>query len=166
MSGEAMTKRQIAEQNFLDGYNCTQAVVAAFADELGVDKDTLIKIASSFGGGFGRLREVCGAVSAMGIIVGLVEGCDFSKAGQDAKSAQYAAVHRLAGEFKDINGSIICRELLGLLEREDSARPERRTEEYYAARPCSRLVASAARIIEENLLFTDEEKCHTIASDI
>ena len=104
MSGEAMTKRQIAEQNFLDGYNCTQAVVAAFADELGVDKDTLIKIASSFGGGFGRLREVCGAVSAMGIIVGLVEGCDFSKAGQDAKSAQYAAVQRLAGEFKDING--------------------------------------------------------------
>lgn len=148
MSGEAMTKRQIAEQNFLDGYNCTQAVVAAFADELGVDKDTLIKIASSFGGGFGRLREVCGAVSAMGIIVGLVEGCDFSKSGQDAKSAQYAAVQRLAGEFKDINGSIICRELLGAKLAATIPTPDARTPEYYKKRPCAKLVGDMAEIIE------------------
>lgn len=149
-----MTKRQIAEQNFLDGYNCTQAVVAAFADELGVDKDTLIKIASSFGGGFGRLREVCGAVSAMGIIVGLVEGCDFSKAGQDAKSAQYATVQRLAGEFKDINGSIICRELLGAKFSATIPTPDARTPEYYKKRPCAKLVGDMADIIERYIAPT------------
>lgn len=156
MSGELMTKRQIAEHNFLDGYNCTQAVVMAFADELGIDKDTLIKVSSSFGGGLGRLREVCGTVSAMGIIVGLVEGCDFSKEGIEAKAKQYATVQRLAGEFKDINGSIVCRDLLGAKLAATNPTPDARTPEYYKKRPCAKLVGDMAEIVERYLAG-----CHT-----
>ena len=104
-------------------------------------------------------------VSAMALLAGLKEG-NTDPSNEEGKEKIYLLVRQMSDKFREENGTIICRELLGLLEREDSARPERRTEEYYAARPCSRLVASAARIIEENLLFTDEEKCHTIASDI
>lgn len=147
----AMTKRQIAEKNFIDGCNCTQAVVMAFADELGVDRDILVKVSSSFGGGFGRLREVCGAVSAMGIIVGLLEGKDFSKEGIQAKGEQYAKIQKLAGEFKEINGSIVCRDLLGAKLAATNPQPDERTPEYYKIRPCAKLVGDMAEIIAKYL---------------
>lgn len=147
----AMTKRRLAEKNFLDGYSCTQAVVMAFADELGVDGDILVRVSSSFGGGLGRLREVCGAVSAMGIVVGLREGKDFSKEGIQAKAAQYATVQRLAGEFRDINGSIVCRDLLGAKLATTGSQPDERTPEYYKSRPCARLVGDMAEIIAKYL---------------
>lgn len=146
-----MTKREIAERNFLDGYNCTQAVVMAFLDELGIDGDTLVKVSSSFGGGLGRMREVCGAVSAMGIAVGLLEGKDFSKEGIDAKAKQYATVQRLAGEFKRINGSIVCKELLGAKLATTNPEPDARTPEYYRTRPCAKLVGDMAEIIDAYL---------------
>ena len=146
---EEMTKRQIAEQNFLDGYNCTQAVVMAFADELNIDKDILVKVSSSFGGGFGRLREVCGAVSAMGIIVGLLEGKDFSKEGLEAKAEQYAKIQKLANEFKEINGSIVCRDLLGAKLATTNPQPDARTPEYYKIRPCAKLVGDISEILEK-----------------
>lgn len=149
VSETAMTKRQIAEQNFLDGYNCTQAVVMAFADELGVDRDILVKVSSSFGGGFGRLREVCGAVSAMGIIVGLLEGKDFSKEGIQAKAEQYAKIQQLANEFKEINGSIVCRDLLGAKLAATNPQPDERTPEYYKSRPCAKLVGDMSEILEK-----------------
>ena len=148
VSETAMTKRQIAEQNFLDGYNCTQAVVMAFADELGIDRDVLVKVSSSFGGGFGRLREVCGAVSAMGIVVGLLEGKYFSKEGIQAKAEQYAKIQKLAGEFKEINGSIVCRDLLGAKLASTNPQPDERTPEYYKTRPCAKLVGDMAEILE------------------
>ena len=143
-----------AVQTFESGFGCAQSVFSTYADLFGMD----------MGGGIGRMREVCGAVSAMALLAGLKEG-NTDPSNEEGKEKIYLLVRQMSDKFREENGTIICRELLGLLEREDSARPERRTEEYYAARPCSRLVASAARIIEENLLFTDEEKCHTIASD-
>ena len=145
-----MTKREIAEQNFLNGYNCTQAVVLAFADEIGMDKDMLLKISSSFGGGFSRLREICGAVSGIGMVVGAIEGCDFSVAGQDAKAKHYALVQKLAGAFKEINGSIICRELLGAKLAATNPTPDARTPEYYKIRPCAKLVGDAAEILQKH----------------
>lgn len=148
---DAMNKRRIAEQNFLNGYNCTQAVVMAFADELNIDKDILLKVASSFGGGFGRMREVCGAVSAMGIVVGLLYGCDFSVAGLDAKGKHYALIQKLAGEFKEINGSIVCRDLLGAKLAATNPQPDARTPEYYKSRPCAKLVGDMAEILAKYL---------------
>jgi len=109
-----MTKRELAESYFLKGYTCAQAVVLAFADEIGKDGNaikTLVKAASSFGGGFGRLREVCGAVSGMGIAVGAMFGVD--EPDNAKKSEHYKLIQRLAGEFRELNGSIICRDLLG-----------------------------------------------------
>lgn len=144
-----MTKREIAEKNFLAGHNCTQAVVAAFADELNMDMDTLMRVSSSFGGGFGRLREICGAVSAMGIVSGLLKGCDFSKEGIDAKAKHYALIQKLAGEFSRINGSIVCRELLGAKLALTDPQPDARTPEYYKSRPCAKLVGDAAEILEK-----------------
>lgn len=148
---DAMQKRLIAEQNFLNGYNCTQAVVMSFADELDVDNDTLLKVASSFGGGFGRLREICGAVSAMGIVIGLLYGCDFSVAGLDAKGKHYALIQKLAGEFKEINGSIVCRDLLGAKLAATNPQPDARTPEYYKKRPCAKLVGDMAFILAKYL---------------
>lgn len=144
-----MAKREIAENYFLQGYNCAQAVVLAFADEICADdedKEKLIKISSSFGGGFGRLREVCGAVSGMGIVAGALCG-----AGSDAdikqKSEHYALIQKLAGWFKEINGSIICRELLGAKVAATKPQPDERTPEYYRTRPCAKLVGDAASIL-------------------
>ena len=149
ISDTAMSKRRIAEQNFIDGYNCTQAVVMAFADELGVDRDILVKVSSSFGGGFGRLREVCGAVSAMGIIIGLIEGKDFSVEGIQAKAEQYAKIQQLANEFKAINRSIVCRDLLGAKLATTNPQPDERTPEYYKTRPCAKLVGDMSEILEK-----------------
>lgn len=120
----------------------------AFADELGVERDLLIRMSSSFGGGLGRLRETCGAVSAMGLIVGLLEGKDFSAVGQEAKAEQYAKIQKLAGEFKAINGSIVCRELLGAKLAATNPQPDARTPEYYKIRPCAKLVGDMAEIID------------------
>ncbi len=152
-----------AVQAFESGFGCAQSVFSTYADLFGMDRETALKLASPMGGGIGRMREVCGAVSAMALLAGLKEG-NTDPANEEGKEKIYLLVRQMSDQFREENGTIICRELLGLLEREESAKPERRTEEYYASRPCSRLVASAARIIEENLFFTDEEKCHTIAS--
>ncbi len=152
-----------AVKTFESGFGCAQSVFSTYADLFGMDRETALKLASPMGGGMGRMREVCGAVSAMALLAGLKDG-NTDPSNEEGKERIYLLVRQMSDKFREVNGSIICRELLGLLEREKSAKPEKRTEEYYASRPCSRLVASAARIIEENLLFTDEEKCHTITS--
>lgn len=139
-----------AVQTFESGFGCAQSVFSTYADLFGMDRETALKLASPMGGGIGRMREVCGAVSAMALLAGLKEG-NTDPANEEGKEKIYLLVRQMSDKFKEENGTIICRELLGLLEREESARPERRTEEYYATRPCSRLVASAARIIEEYL---------------
>ncbi len=143
-------KRDEAMALFRDGANCAQAVVCPFAKECGLDHEQAMKLASSFGGGMGRLREVCGAVSGMFMVVGLTEGyCDpTSKA---AKDQHYARVQALAAAFKDKAGSLICRELLGLPPGADEPVSDARTDAYYKSRPCAELVGLAAQILEKRL---------------
>lgn len=138
----------IAEQLFIQGYNCSQSVFTAFSDELGLDRETALKLASSFGGGMGRLREVCGAVSGMFMAAGLKYGYSDQKDGS-AKAEHYRRIQELAQRFKEDNGSIICRELLDLPNGPDTPIPEARTPSYYNRRPCAELVKSAAGIMEE-----------------
>ena len=145
---------QDAVATFESGYNCAQSVFVTYADLFGIDRETALKLSCPMGGGVGRMRELCGTVSSMSMIGGLKTG-NTDPNNQDAKTANYELTRAMADRFKEENGSMICRELLGLLEREASAAPSERTPEYYASRPCSKLVASAARIIEDTL-FADE----------
>ena len=133
---------------FKQGYNCAQAVFGAFCEELGMDFDTAVRLASGFGGGIGRMREVCGAVSAMALLAGLKEG-NTDPANEEGKERIYLLTRQMAEKFKEQHDTIICRELLGLEGMEESAKPSERSEQYYQERPCSRLVATAARIVEE-----------------
>lgn len=141
-----MDYREKAEKLFLDGYNCAQSVFCAFSEDLGLDFDTALKLSSSFGGGMGRLREVCGAVSSMFMIAGLKYGYT-EPANKEVKTEHYARIQKLAEEFKAKNDTIICRELLGLDVKVDSPIPEDRTAEYYQTRPCQKLVGDAVEII-------------------
>ncbi len=147
-------KAEQAERLFREGYNCCQAVVGAFADELGMDTEEVLRLASSFGGGMGRLREVCGAVSGMFMIAGLERGYDDPKASAEKKE-HYALIQRLAEAFREENGAIVCRELLGLEQKKDDPTPEVRTASYYQKRPCAEMVKSAVQILEKELY--DEE---------
>ncbi|MEI6101561.1 MAG: C-GCAxxG-C-C family protein [Eubacteriales bacterium] len=140
-------KAKAAEEYFLKGANCSQAVLAAFHQEAGMDMETALKIASSFGAGMGRLREVCGALSAVFMIAGFQYGySDLDDA--DAKAAHYKLIQDLAREFKEKNGSILCRGLLGLDEAEQSWVPETRSKSYYENRPCLEIVKNTADMIE------------------
>ncbi len=144
-----MTKRELAEQNFVTGYSCAQAVVKAFADVTGFDDEQAMRLCSSFGGGMGRLREVCGAVSGMFIVEGLLEGY-FDPTAENAqlqKAEHYKRIQELARRFKERNTSIICREILGA-RATTNPMPDERTPEYYKTRPCARMCGDAAEILE------------------
>ena len=142
-----MKHREIAIQYFKQGYNCAQSVVMAFHDVTGLTEQDSARLASSFGGGLGRLREVCGAVSGMAIVAGILYGYDDPKV-PGAAQKHYALVQELAGAFREANGSIVCRELLGDTSAVRTA-PEPRTAEYYKKRPCAELVGFAADILDE-----------------
>ncbi len=138
-----------AAELFREGCNCAQAVFTAYCDLTGLDERTAMRIAASFGGGMGRMREVCGGVSGALMALGMLCAPD-DPGDQAAKAAHYARVQELARRFRERNGSIICRELLG--EKAGSGHvPEARTEEYYRMRPCERMVFDAAEILEEML---------------
>ncbi len=160
---------------FLEGFNCSQSVFAAYADLFGMDRETALRVSASFGGGIGRMREVCGAANGMflvaGMLTGSVEGKD-----QTAKKNNYEVVQRLAEEFKKENGgTYICRELLGLnkggkkIALGDTT-PEARTEEYYKKRPCLKTIQGAAAIVErmllQDLVETDENGRERVAKDV
>ena len=134
-----------AAQLFLQGYNCAQAITVAFSDVTGLDKTFSAKMASSFGGGMGRMREVCGAVSGMLMVAGILYGYD-AQDDDAAKKAHYQLVQNLAGQFRETAGSIICREILKNPPSDPNPTP--RTEEYYRQRPCARLVILAAQILD------------------
>lgn len=144
------SKSERAVELFKEGYNCSQAVLGAYCEEAGIDIKTALMLTSPFGGGIGRLREVCGAASAMFMIAGLKYGCVDPK-DMKAKEEHYKLVQKLVEQFKEINGSIICRELLGLDIVHDKPTPEKRTAGYYKKRPCVEIVRSAAEIIDELL---------------
>lgn len=144
--------------NFYEGFNCAQSVVAAFADMYGFTREQALHMAASFGAGIGRMRLTCGAACGMFMLAGL-EKCATEGKDRASKSANYALVQRLAEEFKKRNGSLTCLELLQLRKAERSAVPEERTPEYYAKRPCARMIESAARIwveYKEGKLKEDE----------
>ena len=144
------TRKEKAMQSFLNGYNCAQCMILAFEDMLTIDVDMALKIASPFGGGMGRLREVCGSVSGMFMILGYIKG--YNEPGDyEGKKELYEHVQELARRYEEANGSIICRELLGLNVKKEEATPEKRTEEYYKKRPCAEKIGSAAEILEEYL---------------
>ena len=136
----------LAAELFLEGFNCAQAVAVAFTDLTGMDKKAAAMMAAPFGGGMGRMREVCGAVSGMYMVLGALYGYDNSD--DDAKKKDlYKQVQALAEKFKEENGSIICREILK--NPPSDPNPSPRTAEYYAKRPCARMVMTAARLMDE-----------------
>ena len=130
---------------FLAGYNCAQAVVMAFDDVMGMDVTTLARLAAPFGGGMGRMREVCGTVSAMTMLAGAISP-SFDPKNMEERKANYALVQEFASEFRKTNGDIVCRRLLGLEPREEqkeSAMPSERTAEYYRKRLSPRRICTA-----------------------
>ncbi len=140
-----------------DGFNCCQAVVLAYNDLFGIDDSTAAAMSSGFGGGMGRMREVCGSVSGMVMLAGLIAPASDPSVKTD-RTRNYALVQEVAGEFRRQNGSIVCRELLGLVPMgsgetavKESPEPSDRTPEYYRKRPCEELVGISARIIGERI---------------
>ena len=139
------------------GYNCCQAVVLAYNDLFGIDDQTAAAMSSGFGGGMGRMREVCGSVSGMVMLAGLIRPASDPSV-KEWRTANYALVQEMAGEFKTINGSIVCKELLGLVPMgnqaqtpQESPEPSDRTPEYYKKRPCEELVGISARIVGKKI---------------
>ena len=131
---------------FESGYNCAQAVAAAFADVTGLEEKANARMVSAFGGGMGRMREVCGAVSGMLMVLSYVYGYDTP--GDDvSKKRLYGQVQELAAAFRAENGSIICREILKNPPSDPNPTP--RTAEFYAKRPCAKMVMTAARLLEQ-----------------
>jgi len=149
-------KNDIAMALFRNGANCAQAVVGAYAEECGLEFDQAMRLASSFGAGMGRLREICGAVSGMFMVVGLRQGyCDLKC--KASKDQHYARVQALAAEFKSKTGSLICREMLGVSKGADTPVSEERSAEYYKKRPCLQIVGLAAQIVEDHLKSGSEK---------
>ena len=144
-----MKRSEKAVELFLSGYNCSQAVFGAFADEIGLDSEIALKLSAPFGGGFGRQREVCGAVSGMLMVLGVCSGYSTPEVG-DIKAEHYKTVRYLCDEFKELNGSIVCREILR--PEQIGGDPAPRTESYYKERPCVKCVRTASEIIEKYLL--------------
>ena len=135
-----------AAELFLEGYNCAQAVAVAFCDVIGLEEKTAARMVSGFGGGMGRLREVCGAVSGMFFVLSTLYGYDNSS-DDEQKKWLYQEVQNLTGKFREECGSIICREILK--NPPSDPNPSPRTAEYYAKRPCARMVYTAANLMEE-----------------
>ena len=149
---------QKAVENFMQGYGCSQAVVAAFADLYGLDDTMAKRISAGFGGGVGRMRMMCGAVSGLVILAGLEKG-QTEGSDKQGKADCYKLVQELLAKFKERNGSVICAELLGMNGCKvvtDTNIPDERNAEYYKKRPCVRKVESAARVFAEYL-----KECHT-----
>ena len=139
-----------AREYFTSGYNCAQSVFLAYRDITDIDEVLAATISAPFGGGMGRLREVCGAVSGMTMVAGFIAPNSQPNDNENKKNC-YATVQALAEEFRAENGSIICRELLGLAQQKDDPTPSPRTGEYYKRRPCAEYVAIAARILGEKI---------------
>lgn len=141
-----MNHSELAIENFKRGYNCSQSVVVAFCDVTGMTPHYAARLSSSFGGGMGRMREVCGAVSGMLLVAGLLYG--YGTPGDDeSKRAHYALVQELAGKFRDREHSIVCREILKNPPSDPNPTP--RDADFYRRRPCARLVALAAQILDD-----------------
>lgn len=152
-----MNHSEYAAELFCKGYSCSQSVLVAFCDMTGLEPEFAARFSSSFGGGIGRMREVCGAVSGMMMVAGLLYG--YEVPGDDSvKAEHYARVQQLAGAFREKAGSIICREILK--NPPSDPNPSPRTEEYYRIRPCARMAALAAGVMEDYIREHPVEKRH------
>ncbi len=140
-----MNNSEMAVKLFNKGYNCAQAVFGAFSEQIGFDKDTALKISAPFGGGIGRQREVCGACSGMLMAFGMLYGYETPETGE-LKIKLYEKTRILCNQFAELNGSIICRDILKTAEI--GGIPSPRTEKYYKERPCEHCVRTAAEILE------------------
>ena len=145
-----MTKRETAEKYFLEGCNCAQAVLCTFSNETGIDVEKCKRLASSFGGGMGRMRLTCGAFSAALMVAGILFGYDDTE-NDEAKAAHYRLVQELASEFKSAHVSLSCNDLLGG-NADTSFIPTPRTEEFYGSRPCKKIIGDCAEMIEKRLM--------------
>ena len=146
-----MSRADRAEELFRKGYNCSQTVFGTFADVMGLDLDTAMKMASPFGAGFGKLREVCGAVTGMCMVVGHLKGYS-SPTDKEGKIATYKLISDMCNEFKEKKGTYICRELLNIKPGEDLPEPAIRDENYYKTRPCIAACRLAAELVEKYVL--------------
>ena len=153
-----MTEREKqAVRNFADGCNCAQAVLMAYADVLGLTREQAAMVAVGFGGGMGRLRLHCGAFSAAVMLAGAIEGVD--GANKEHRPQTYARVQEIHRQFVAKNGTVSCAALLGRAGVPENPTPEERTPEYYAKRPCARVIRSACQIID-GMLAEQEEESH------
>ena len=150
-----------AVELFFEGFNCAQSVLGAFAEDgevgLGLDFKTAVRLASGLGGGVSRQRELCGAINGMCIAASIMFGYD-EAADVDGKKRLYADIQRLCADFRALNGSIVCRELLGSRKGQDTApAPDARTAEYYRTRPCARMIHDAAAVLDAELIRRKQE---------
>lgn len=142
---------RMARAYFRDGYNCCQSVLLAFQDVIGLSEEQIATLSSGFGGGMGRLREVCGAVSGMTFMAGVISPAVHTDKLEE-RTANYALVQKFASSFREEHGSIVCREILKIrADQKESPQPSVRTADFYTKRPCERLIGSAARIVAEHL---------------
>lgn len=146
-----MDHKKEAVELFCSGYNCAQAVFTAFRDVMGLDKDTCLRLSSSFGGGMGRMRKTCGAVTGMFMVAGFLWGYD-DVSDKSVITDHYALVQQLAAEFKAKHQTISCKELLAGISTDPGAKPTPRNNEFYKTRPCAMFVEDAAEIIDQLLL--------------
>ena len=152
-----MERKYVAAELFTSGCNCAQAVVVAYCDEIGLDRETALKLSSSFGGGMGKLREVCGSCTGAFAVAGLLWGyADVSD--HKLKSSHYELIRRIADEFKEKNQTIICRELLEGIKNTKGKDPAKRDEEYYKTRPCCKFVMDACEILDKIIAEKQEEE--------
>ncbi len=143
-----MDHKQEARKLFLEGYNCSQAVIAAFSDVTGMDKKEALMLSSSFGGGMGQLGEVCGAVTGMFMAAGLLYGYH-NPNNPELKQNQYALIRKMAEKFKEKYPSLLCRDLLGYLKEKTYTLPDGADVSVYEKRPCLIFVEYAAEIMDE-----------------
>lgn len=145
-----MTEKEKAGQLFLEGFNCSQSVFTAFCDRFGIDEEAAKRISAGLGGGVGRQREVCGAVSGAAMVLGCIvaptDGSD-----SESKKKNYELVREFSDRFRELHGSIVCREILVGKAKNKGAVPDERTAEYYKNRPCLKAVEDAAEILTEML---------------
>ena len=150
MEKETGSRPILVKGYFEQGYNCCQSVLLAWAEDIGLTDETALLLASSFGGGMGKMREVCGALTGSFMVAGMKKGYIDPDADQD-KEALYRLVQELSESFRKKYGSILCRDLIGEDYTPGDARPGKRTEAYYNARPCAELIEEAVRMLEEKL---------------
>lgn len=150
MEKETYSRSILAKGYFEQGYNCCQSVVLAWAEDIGLSDEAALRLSSAFGGGMGKMREVCGALAGSFMVAGMKKGYVDPDAGED-KEALYRLVQDLAEAFRQKHGSILCKDLIGEDYTPGDAKPRKRTSAYYESRPCTAIIEDTVRLLDEKL---------------